>query len=68
MAVGTVVAVNIGRAHREHNVLPALEAVGNQRTAEANGAEALNKSGAYSINSFLQRRPLSNALTDFNSH
>lgn len=41
-AVGTVVAANIGRVQRESvNLLETLEAVGNQRTAEANGAEEL---------------------------
>lgn len=38
-AVGTVAAANIGRAYREGNPLKALEAVGQQRTAEAQGAE-----------------------------
>lgn len=40
-AVGTSVAVNIGRAYRETNPLQTLEAVGKQRTAEANEAEPM---------------------------
>lgn len=40
-AVGTVVAANFSRAYRELNALQILEAVGQQRTAEANGAEPL---------------------------
>ncbi|AUD06665.1 alpha/beta hydrolase [Spirosoma pollinicola] len=40
-AVSTVVATNASRAFRESNPLETLEAVGLQRTAEANGAEEL---------------------------
>lgn len=40
-AVGTVVAANIGRVYRENNPIGTLEAVGKQRTAEANGAEPM---------------------------
>ena len=40
-AVSTVVATNASRAFRESNPLETLGAVGQQRTAEANGAEEL---------------------------
>jgi fermentation-respiration switch protein FrsA (DUF1100 family) len=40
-AVGTVVGTNASRAFREAPYLQTLEAVGAQRTAEVNGAEAL---------------------------
>lgn len=41
-AVGTVVGANIGRVQRESvNVMDTLKAIGEQRTAEANGAEEL---------------------------
>jgi uncharacterized protein len=40
-ALGTIVATNFARAYGELNVLQVLEAVGKQRTAEANGADAL---------------------------
>lgn len=41
-AVGTVVGVNIGRSYRETlNSIPTLEAIGQQRTAEASGAEPM---------------------------
>lgn len=36
-AVGTVVAINIGRARRAHDPIAALEAIGRQRTLEARG-------------------------------
>ncbi len=40
-AVGTVVGANIGRIYRENNPIQTLEAIGKQRTAEANGAEPM---------------------------
>ncbi len=40
-AVATISGVNIGRAFRESNFLETLEAVSSQRTAEANGADAI---------------------------
>lgn len=41
-AVGTVVGVNIGRSYREMlNPIQTLEAIGQQRTAEARGAEPM---------------------------
>jgi fermentation-respiration switch protein FrsA (DUF1100 family) len=41
-AVGTVVGVNIGRCYREMlPLLPTLEGIGQQRTAEARGAEPM---------------------------
>jgi uncharacterized protein len=40
-ALGTVVATNPARANSERNPLEILEAVGKQRTAEANGTEPL---------------------------
>ncbi len=41
-AVGTVVGANIGRVYRETlDTIPTLEAVGQQRTAEARGAEPM---------------------------
>lgn len=40
-AVGTVVATNAGRAFGELNPLQTLEAVSNQRTAEARGADSM---------------------------
>lgn len=39
-AVGTVVAANFARANSERNAIQLLEAVGKQRTAEANGTPA----------------------------
>lgn len=38
-AVGTVVGANIGRINREGDPIAVLEAIGQQRTAEARGAE-----------------------------
>ncbi|MEK5233790.1 alpha/beta hydrolase [Lysinibacillus sp. FSL K6-0232] len=40
-AVGTVVGANIGRVNREGDPIKTLEAIGQQRTAEARGAETL---------------------------
>ncbi|MDR1769069.1 MAG: alpha/beta hydrolase [Hungatella sp.] len=41
-AVGTVVGANIGRVYREIlNPVPTLESIGQQRTAEAHGAEPM---------------------------
>lgn len=41
-AVGTVVGANIGRVYREMgDTIQTLEAIGNQRTAEARGAETM---------------------------
>ncbi|ACU60012.1 alpha/beta hydrolase [Chitinophaga pinensis] len=40
-AVVSVSPTNIGRAYRENSTIATLEAVGRQRTAEANGAAAL---------------------------
>lgn len=40
-AVGTVVGANIGRLNREGDPIKALEAIGQQRTAEARGAEPM---------------------------
>jgi fermentation-respiration switch protein FrsA (DUF1100 family) len=40
-AVGTISAANFARAYQELDALALLEAVGKQRTAEANGAPAL---------------------------
>lgn len=40
-AVGTVVGANIGRLNRESDPIKALETIGQQRTAEARGAESM---------------------------
>ncbi|MFJ7371127.1 alpha/beta hydrolase [Lysinibacillus sp. NPDC098008] len=40
-AVGTVVGANIGRVNREGDPIKTLEGIGQQRTAEARGAETL---------------------------
>ncbi|MDS1003268.1 alpha/beta hydrolase [Clostridium sporogenes] len=40
-AVGTVVGANIGRLYRESDPIKTLELIGNQRTAEARGAEPM---------------------------
>jgi fermentation-respiration switch protein FrsA (DUF1100 family) len=40
-AVGSVVGANIGRLNREGDPIKALEAIGQQRTAEARGAEPM---------------------------
>ncbi len=40
-AVGAVASANIGRLYREQNPIQTLEQIGEQRTAEANGAEPM---------------------------
>ncbi|GIO23583.1 alpha/beta hydrolase [Oceanobacillus sp. J11TS1] len=40
-AVGAVASANIGRIYREQNPIQTLEQIGEQRTAEANGAEPM---------------------------
>ncbi|MFD1064882.1 alpha/beta hydrolase [Oceanobacillus locisalsi] len=40
-AVGVVASANIGRLYREQNPIQTLEQIGEQRTAEANGADPL---------------------------